>query len=82
MDKYRLSEVKSKNTESHRTVLNPEYLWILLPVCCSICKDENTSENEIRARLLQYWSTSEIQTVSMFNIYMDALSMHFKGAPV
>lgn len=50
-----------------------------LAVCSNICQEENTSENEINIQIASVLIHSEIQPVSMFNIYMDALSMHFKG---
>lgn len=55
-------------------------------------RQQKKTEVQMRlaSRLLQYWSTGGVQTLSVrvcvcvskcvFNIYMDALSMHSKGS--
>lgn len=66
--------------------LNAEYAAISQEIqhwlaAASSAKNKTQVQMRLTSRLLQYWSASEIHTVCVcvFNIYMDALSMHSKG---
>lgn len=65
--------------------LNAEFVVIRveIPHCrpaAASAKKNTEVQMRLTSRLLQYRPMSEIQTVCPFNIYMDALSVHSKGA--